>query len=123
MLSMTTTRDGVNNHRVPARNRTLVVQTRLPYTTRSAAYDLSKFRGKEMVQRVGETRRYRTTPDSIRTLAALFILREKVIRPVIAGAAKPHPGRPPRFLHPIDQHYDNLQREMRRTFETLNLAA
>ncbi len=52
-----------------------------------------------------------------------YILREKVIRPVIAGAARPHPARPPQFIHPIDQHYDNLQREMRRTFETLNLAA
>jgi len=76
-----------------------------------------------MVERIDKTCRYHPPAHPIRTLAALFILRENVIRPVIVGAAKPHPGRPPRFTHPIDQHYDNLQREMRRTFATLTLAA
>jgi hypothetical protein len=60
---------------------------------------------------------------AIRTLVALLILREKVIKPVLAGAGKPKPGRPPKRVHPLDVHYENLQREMRHTFETLGLAA
>ena len=53
----------------------------------------------------------------------MLILREKVIKPVLAGAARKHVGRPPKNIHPIDKHYENLQREMFRTFETLGLAA
>lgn len=93
------------------------------YTPRHAAYDLTKLRGKAFVERIANSRRYRPTPDAIRTLAALFILREKVLKPVIAGAGKPRVGRPPTRMHPIDQHYEALRREMWRTFETLKLAA
>ena len=48
----------------------------------------------------------------VRALAGLLILREKVIRPVLAGIYKPRPGRPPKILDPIDIHYQDLQREM-----------
>jgi hypothetical protein len=93
------------------------------YTPRHAAYDLRKLRGKGLVERVGTTRRYQLTRPAIGTLVALLILREKVIKPVLAGAGKPKPGRPPKRVHPLDRHYDNLQAEMRRTFCTLGLAA
>ena len=93
------------------------------YTSRQAAYDLRKLRGKELVERLGTTRRYRPATPAIRTLVALLILREKVIKPVLAGAGRPKPGRPPKRVHPLDVHYENLQREMRHTFATLGLAA
>ena len=65
----------------------------------------------------------RTPASGIRILAGMLILREQVIKPVLAGLGKPRVGRPPKNVQPIDQHYDNLQRELRRTFETLALAA
>nr|VFK15064.1 MAG: hypothetical protein BECKLFY1418C_GA0070996_101250 [Candidatus Kentron sp. LFY] len=92
------------------------------YTSRHAAYDFSKLRGKKLVERIGKSRRYRAPPDGIRILAGMFILREKVIKPVLAGLGKPRIGRPPKNVQPIDQHYNNLQHELRRTFETLALA-
>jgi hypothetical protein len=92
------------------------------YTSRQASYDLSKLRGKQLVERIDKSRRYRLPPAGIRILAGMLIMREKVIKPVLAGLGKPHVGRPPKNVHPIDQHYDNLQRELRRTFETLALA-
>ena len=46
-------------------------------------------------------------------LAALLTLREKVIKPVLAGAGKPRRGPKPKRIHPMDQHYLNLQKEMR----------
>jgi hypothetical protein len=95
----------------------------LHYTPRHAAYDLRKLRGKGFVERVGTTRCYEPTTLAIGTLVALLILREKVIKPVLAGAGKPKPGRPPKRMHPLDVHYENLQSEMRRTFRTLGLAA
>jgi hypothetical protein len=93
------------------------------YTPRHAAYDLRKLRGKGLVERVGTTRRYQPTTLAIGMLVALLILREKVIKPVLAGAGKPRPGRPPKRIHPLDLHYQNLQSEMRHTFRTLGLAA
>jgi len=93
------------------------------YTPRQAAYDLRKLRGKALIERVGTSRRVQPKPPGIRTLAALLILREKVIKPVLAGAGTPKRGRPPKRIHPLDAHYETLQRELRRTFETLGLAA
>jgi len=61
--------------------------------------------------------------QGIRILAGLLILRENVIKPVLAGLGNPRVGRPPENIQPIDQHYDNLHRELRRTFETLALTA
>jgi hypothetical protein len=88
---------------------------------RHAAYDLRKLRGNGLVERIGATRRYQAATPAIRTLVALVILRQK--KPVLAGAGKPKPGRPPKRVHPLDAHYANLQREIRHTFETLSLAA
>ncbi len=56
-------------------------------------------------------------------MAGLLIVREKVIKPVLAGAAKPGTNPSPKNIHPLDQHYLNLQLEMHRTFQTLGLAA
>jgi hypothetical protein len=103
--------------------RTQALWPQHPYTVRQAAYDIAKLCGKRLVQRIGTTRRYRPCMRALRTLAALIILREKVIKPVIAGAGKAKLGRSPKRLHPLDQHYIALQRELHATFETLKLAA
>jgi hypothetical protein len=49
-------------------------------------------------------------------------MRDPAVQHAYRGSSK-RAGRPPKTIHPLDQHYDNLQRELRRTFETLNLAA
>ena len=93
------------------------------YAARKAAYDLRKLRGKSLVERIVKTRRYRVRRHGIRTLAAFLILREQVIKPVLAGVCRPKRGRPPKNLHPLDAHYQKLQREMLATFQTLKIAA
>jgi len=93
------------------------------YAARKAAYDLRKLRGKSLVERIGKTRRYRVRRPGIRTLAALLILREQVIKPVLAGVCRPKRGRPPKNLHPLDVHYQKLQCEMLATLQTLKIAA
>ncbi len=89
------------------------------YTGRQAAYDLMKLRGKCLIERIAKTRRYRPQPTGISILAGWLILREKVIKPVLAGAGTPHLGPPPKNIQALDQHYENLQRELRLTFDTL----
>lgn len=93
------------------------------YTPRRAAYDLRKLRGKHLVDRVQGTRRYRVNPPGVRVLAGLLILREKVLKPVIAGVHRPRRGHPPARLAPLDVHYHNLRTEMLATLRTLKLAA
>jgi hypothetical protein len=93
------------------------------YTSRKAAYDLRKLRGKALVERIGKTRRYQLRRPGIRTLAGLYILHEKVIKPVLTGACRPKRGRPPKSIAPLDIHYTRLQKEMLATFQSLHLAA
>ena len=115
--------DGFTVRELAEKTRELMGENAPTYGPRQAFYDLSKLRGKGLLARVDNTRRYRCSMVGIRTLAGILILREKVIKPVLAGASRKHVGRPPQNIHPIDKHYKNLQREMFCTFEMLGLAA
>lgn len=98
-------------------------RVRRTYGVRQAAYDLRKLRAKGLVQRIGRTRRYQVRKPAIKTLAGWFILREKVIKPVLAGVCQPRPGRPPKCPTLIDEHYRRLQQEMHSTLVQLKVAA
>jgi hypothetical protein len=92
-----------------------------PYRSRQAAYDLKKLRGKKLVERIGASRRYQSSAEGLRTMVALVMLRDKVLKPVLRN--RNLQGSPPRNNHAIDRHYYNLRQEMRRLFRTLNIAA
>jgi len=53
-------------------------------------------------------------------MCAYLLLREHVIKPVLAGVVRPL-GRRPKDFGPLDQHYINLRQELSRTFETLGI--
>jgi hypothetical protein len=55
------------------------------YGSRQAGYDLAKLRGKQLVERIAQTRRYRIRPYGIRILAGMLVPRERVLKPVLAG--------------------------------------
>jgi hypothetical protein len=92
------------------------------YSARNAAYDLAKLNGKKLVHRVKGSRRYKADPSGIRAMCAYLILRDKVIKPLLAGVVRPF-GRAPKVQAPVDQHYVRLREELNRTFETIGLAA
>jgi hypothetical protein len=94
-----------------------------PYDARRAAYDLKKLRGKGLINRVGKSRRYTVPPQALRAIAALVLLREKVIRPILAGIAQPKMGRKPKNWSPIDTHYEVIRKNMFILFEDLGIAA
>lgn len=97
---------------------------RLPaedYQPRQAAYDLKKLRGKNLVAKIGKSHRYQASAEGLRTLVALGLLRDKVLKPVLRN--RNLQGRPPRSNHPVDRHYYNLRQEMRRLFRTLKIAS
>ena len=93
------------------------------YDARRAAYDLKKLRGKNLVSKLDNSRRYCVAPKAIRTIAAVVILREKVIRPILAGVGKPKMGRKPKTWSPIDEHYEAIRQDMFTLMEDLRIAA
>jgi hypothetical protein len=92
------------------------------YSSRNAAYDLAKMKAKRLVHRVKGSRRYKADPSGVRAMCAYLILRDKVIKPLLAGVVRPF-GPAPKNQAPIDQHYVRLREELNRTFETIGLAA
>ena len=98
------------------------------YTTRQAAYDLRKLRGKQLVDKPGRTRRYHVPPASARTISALLTLRDHVIAPILAGVRSPRMGPKPKIWTAVDRDYENLRIGMQTLFqhvgiETLTAAA
>jgi hypothetical protein len=65
------------------------------YSARNAAYDLAKLKGKKLVHRVKGSRRYKADPSGVRAMCAYLILRDKVIKPLLAGVVRPF-GRAPK---------------------------
>ena len=93
------------------------------YTTRQASYDLLKLRYKQIIERIGRSRRYVVVTTGIRSVCALLTLREKVIKPLVAAAGRLRRGPKPKNYGAIDAHYENLMSEMHRMFATLGIAA
>lgn len=94
-----------------------------PYTPRMASYDLKKLRGKEIIRKRERSRRYETVSEGLHALTALLVLRDKVVKPVLAGAGRPKRGPRPKNPSRIDTHYRVLQHEMHGLFQTIGIAA
>jgi hypothetical protein len=74
-----------------------------------------------MVSKIRKSRRYEPVPEGLRSLTALLVLREKIIKPMLAASGQPQP--PSKALNPtpIDHHYENLRAGMRGLFKELGL--
>jgi hypothetical protein len=92
------------------------------YKPRHAAYDLKKLRAKQWVIPIGKSRRYRPTPDGLRVISALLTLREKVLKPLLAGARYAQTPALPSRSAPLDDLYQAMQAEMQNLFLALGLA-
>ncbi len=91
------------------------------YLPRHASYDLRKLRGKQWVKKIGKSRRYEPVPQGLQIMTALVVLREKVIKPVLAGAGKPKRGPCPKQENSIDKQYRLIHGEMRSLFHLLGV--
>ncbi|MFL6249067.1 MAG: hypothetical protein ACJ75N_00805 [Actinomycetes bacterium] len=101
------------------------------YGVRQAAYDLKKLRAKQLVEKPEHSRRYQVPDDGLRTITALVVLREHVLKPLLAAASQPSAGTPlnpklgrkPKTRSPIDEHYQTLRRTMHALLDDLHLTA
>jgi hypothetical protein len=91
------------------------------YTTRQAAYDLRKLRGKHLIDKPGRTRRYHVPPEGARTITALLTLRDHVIAPILAGVRSPRMGRKPKIWTAVDRDYETLRIGMHTLFRHVGI--
>lgn len=94
------------------------------YSARQSSYDLKKLRGKDLVQKISPRGRYyEPTPDGLRAMAALIVLRDKVIKPLLTYNGRCKPGSQTAASADLDARYQAVQREMQQLFRHLQLAA
>jgi DNA-binding transcriptional ArsR family regulator len=123
VLPLSTAPTGFTASELAHQVRLISGQPESAYGPRHAAYDLKKLRGKGMVRKIGNSRRYELERDGLRTLTALVVLREKVIRPLLAASHRPDSQSKPNHPTPIDQHYQHLQAGIRNLLTALGVAA
>ena len=123
VLALATSPNGFTASELAAKVRTLSKQSESEYGPRPAAYDLKKLRGKQIVRRVGKTRRYEPIPEGLRSLAAVVILRNKVLKPLLAAAQQHRPSRGARNPTALDKQYETIRTAMRSVFGELGVAA
>jgi hypothetical protein len=123
VIALSTAPGGFTVSELAARIRALGKNRQSQYGTSRAAYDLKKLRGKQIVRRIGRTRRYEPIPTGLRALTALVVLRNKAIKPLLAAAEQLRPTRGAQNPRAIDRHYDAIRLGMRGVFDELGLAA
>jgi len=94
-----------------------------PYTARQAAYDLKRLRGKRIVERIDSSHRYRSLTDGVRAITALVVLRDKILKPLLASSCQRKRGPKPRNPSLLDTHYERLQADMQHLLKDLGVAA
>jgi hypothetical protein len=123
VLALACSPDGFTTGQLANTVRSMLPATDSSYDPRRAAYDLRKLRGKELLSKVPDSRRYFIPQQAVRTIAALVILREKILRPILAGVGKPRMGRKPKNWSSIDEHYEAVRQDMFTLMEDLRIAA
>ena len=105
VLALAASPQGFSSSALAAKVREILGFSPEAYKPRHAAYDLKKLRGKNWVRTIGKSRSYETLPEGLRAMTALLVLREKVIKPVLAGT-KPRGSHPePSRETPLDVLY------------------
>lgn len=123
VLALAVAPDGFTVAQLAAKAQTMTGQTDGEYSTRQAAYDLRKLRGKQPVVKPGRTRRYHVPPDAARAIAALTVLRDQVLGPILAGVRSPRRGRKPSTWNRVDEDYQTLRLGMQTLLSDLGIAA
>jgi hypothetical protein len=123
VIALSTASNGFTASELAARVCTLGQQTPAQYGPTRAAYDLKKFRGQQIVQRIGRTRRYEARLEGLKAITALIVLRDKAIKPLLAATQESRPSRGAQYPTPLDAHYDAIRTAMRGVFHELGIAA
>jgi len=122
VISLSPNPHGFTVSDVAQKVREITADKDMLYQPRHASYDLKKLRAKQLVDRIGNSRRYQASCDGLRTMTAFIIIREKVLRPLLASAGKPTITSTAPHRSQIDICRERIQIEMQNIFQCLNIA-
>jgi hypothetical protein len=123
VLALSTSPAGFTASDLAQKVRALSGQPDGEYGARRAAYDIKKLRGKGLVRKIGKSRRYEALPAGLRAITALVVLRDNVIRPLLAASGRTEPQSRLANPTPMDRHYETLRAGMRELLTELGIAA
>jgi hypothetical protein len=92
-LSLSLSPHGFTASELARQVRMLSNQAECQYDARRAAYDLKKLRGKKIVHRIGQTRRYQSTSSGLKAMVAFVVFANFAVKRLINSAqtaAAPH---------------------------------
>jgi hypothetical protein len=102
----------INNWTTRELHTRVVARHQLPaddYRLSQLRYDLSKLRAKGLVERIGNTRRYRLTPTGLKLGVLLVKVRTRFLGPLVSMIAHPTPRRPAtRRSNSVDAAHNEL---------------
>lgn len=114
---------GFTASNVSAQVRSQTGQTAQEYGPTRAAYDMKKLRGKNLIVKLGKSRRYTPTADGIRSITAISVLRDKVLKPLLAGVVTDTISTRQTSGSAIDQRYHAIRKEMSMLLAEVRIAA
>jgi len=120
IIALSASPSGFTASQLASQVREISHHTEAEYGSRRAAYDLKKLRGKQVIRRVGKTRRYEPVPQGLKAITALVVLRNKAIKPLLAAAQELRPPRQAQNPQPLDKHYEVLRAAMQGVFQFKN---
>jgi hypothetical protein len=123
ILALAPRPQGMTASDVAAKVRTITGQTPSEYGPTRASYDLRKLRGKQLIAKIAKSRRYEARPDCLRSISAALVLRENVIKPILAGVSSSKGKSKVDTANSIDQCYRNVQDAMASLLDNLGIAA
>jgi hypothetical protein len=88
-----------------------------------AAYDLKKLRGKEIVRRIGQTRRYQSTSSGLPGDGCARGSKKQSDQALLAAAQDLRPSRGAQNPRPLDRNYEIIRTAMLVVFQEPGLAA
>jgi hypothetical protein len=91
------------------------------YRLSQLRYDLSKLRAKGLVERIGESRRYRLTPIGVKLGVLLVKLRMRLLGPLAGLINRPTTNVAPRRLNSVDTAYRAVDIALDRLSAVLGL--
>ena len=121
LVALSPAPDGFGVAELALRVQAITGQDPSCYSTRQAAYDLRKLRGKGLVVTAGRARRYEVPPQAARAIVALSALRDQVLGPILAGVRSPRQGRKPACWTSVDRDYETLRIDMQVLLRDLGI--
>lgn len=123
VLALAVRPQGLTSAAVASRVREQLGWAEQSYQPRQASYDLKKLRGKGWIDKVTGRRQYQANVRGLQTMAALVVLRDRILKPILAGTTSKRPSKRPQQHGTLDNHYETIRQEMRALMKEFGIPA